>query len=70
MLRYWEFADGYYVQDGKPSPEWYHVRTALREPGEEALHAGMLPWFPAIQDGPTRIDEQGREVFSFTFRFK
>jgi len=30
MLRYWNFADGYYQWDGKPSPEWYHIRTALK----------------------------------------
>jgi integrase len=30
MLRYWNFADGYYRQGEKPSPEWYHIRTALK----------------------------------------
>jgi len=30
MDRYWEFADGYYRQGEKPSPEWYHIRTALK----------------------------------------
>lgn len=30
ILRYWEFADVYYVDGEKKSPEWYHIRTALR----------------------------------------
>ncbi len=30
MLRYWDFCDGYYRNGDRPSPEWYHIRTALR----------------------------------------
>lgn len=30
LLRYWEHADTYYQQDGKASPEWFHLRGALK----------------------------------------
>ncbi|MEN8148991.1 MAG: site-specific integrase [Planctomycetota bacterium] len=30
LLRYWDHADEYYRKDGQPSPEWFHLKGALK----------------------------------------
>jgi integrase len=30
LLAYWEFADGYYRKDGRPTSEWHLMKSALR----------------------------------------
>jgi len=49
MRRYWEFADGYYRQGEKPSPEWYHIRTALK------IVRRLYGTTPAAEFGPLAL---------------